>query len=416
MRGPNQIVGKSHAGAVEALRFLCHSHPYREIPDRPIAGRLVPYSDDSSKEIEAKLFALLPAGLLHPECRYHPDRGFRVGNRRILRLRTGDSMGIVSQSAGTLAAAGATLDFVWLDEPPEQRIFAEAQSRVLVRKGCLWLTLTPVGRPVGWLKDACESGLIEDIHVPPTPENTGMGQAELDAIEQMILPTERPQRYGGEWEGATPDRFYGSWSDAMVSKTLPDCELQIGLGIDHGEGHGRQAALLCGFDTRDKTNPRVWFLDEYTSQGHSGIEEDANGILDMLSRWDLGPEAVDVARGDVNSAGKAESGYRVNELLQQKIAVLSGLPPESPPFRIKAARKGPGSVAYTARLLHSAMVKGSLTVHPNCEALIAGLRHWRGPGGNSANKDLSHILDAARYIGREYLDTRHRNTDRIKVR
>ncbi len=254
MRGPNQIVGKSHAGAVEALRFLCHSHPYREIPDRPIAGRLVPYSDDSSKEIEAKLFALLPAGLLHPDCRYHPDRGFRVGNRRILRLRTGDSMGIVSQSAGTLAAAGATLDFVWLDEPPEQRIFAEAQSRVLVRKGCLWLTLTPVGRPVGWLKDACESGLIEDIHVPPTPENTGMSQEELDEIEQMILPTERPQRYGGEWEGATPDRFYGAWTDAMVSKTLPDCELQIGLGIDHGdflwgghnEGTGQRNGLNHG--------------------------------------------------------------------------------------------------------------------------------------------------------------------------
>jgi hypothetical protein len=416
MRGPNQIVGKSYAGCAEALWWLTHSHPYRDIPDRPVAGRLVPYSDDSSKEIEGKLYELLPKGLLHPECRYHPDRGFRVGNRRILRLRTGDSMGIVSQSAGTLAAAGATLDFVWLDEPPEQTTFAEAQSRVLVRKGCLWLTLTPVGRPVGWLRDACESGLIEDIHVPPTPENTGMSQEELDEIEQMILPTERNQRFCGGWEGVSLDRYYSAWSDEMISKTLPDCELQLGIGIDHGEGHGRQTALLTGFDTRDKANPRVWFLDEYTSQGHSGIEEDANGILDMLGRWDLGPEAVDIARGDTNSAGKSEAGYRVNELLQQKIAVLSGLPPDSPPLRIKAARKGPGSVAYTARLLHSAMVKGSLTVHPNCAALVAGFRHWRGPGGTSQNKDLSHILDAARYIGREFLDTRHRSTSTIKVR
>ena len=416
MRGPNQIVGKSYAGCAEALWWLTHSHPYREIPDRPVAGRLVPYSDDSSKEIEGKLYELLPKGLLHPECRYHPDRGFRVGNRRILRLKTGDSMGIVSQSAGTLAAAGATLDFVWLDEPPEQTTFAEAQSRVLVRKGCLWLTLTPVGRPVGWLRDACESGLIEDIHVPPTPENTGMSQEELDEIEQMILPTERNQRFNGGWEGVSLDRYYSAWSDEMISKKLPDCELQLGIGIDHGEGHGRQTALLTGFDTREPSNPRVWFLDEYTSQGHSGIEEDANGILDMLGRWDLGPEAVDIARGDTNSAGKSEAGYRVNELLQQKIAVLSGLPPDSPPLRIKAARKGPGSVAYTARLLHSAMVKGSLTVHPNCAALVAGFRHWRGPGGNAQNKDLSHILDAARYIGREFLDTRHRSTSTIKVR
>lgn len=416
LRGPNQIVGKSYAGCAEALWWMTHTHPYRDIPSRPVAGRLVPYSDDSSKEIEGKLYELLPKSLLHADTRYHPDRGFTTGRRRMLRLKTGDSLGIVSQSAGTLAAAGSTLDFVWLDEPPEQRIFAEAQSRVLVRKGCLWLTLTPVGRPVGWLKDACERGQIEDIHVEPTPENTGLTEEELENIREMILPSERPQRFGGEWEGATPDRYFGAWTDDMISKELPNTEVKIGIGIDHGEGAGKQGALLCGFDTSDKLNPRVWFLDEYISQGHTGIEEDANGILDMLARWDLGPEAVDIARGDVNSAGKAESGYRVNQLLEQKIAMLHGLPPTAPPFQIKPARKGPGSVAYTARLLHSAMVKESLFVHPNCTNLIQGFRHWRGPGGNSANKELSHILDAARYIGREFLDTKHRNTDRIRVR
>ena len=141
-----------------------------------------------------------------------------------------------------------------------------------------------------------------------------------------------------------------------------------------------------------------------------------SGILDMLARWDLGPEAVDAAVGDTNSAGKSEAGYRVNQLLEQRIAVSVGLPPTSPPFKIRPARKGPGSVAYTARLLHSAMVRGDVRVHPNCERLIQGFRHWRGPGGNAQNKELSHILDAARYIGREYLDTRQLSEDRIRVR
>lgn len=416
MRGPNQIVGKSYAGCAEALWWLTHTHPHRSIPDRPVAGRLVPYSDDSSKEIESKLYELLPKALLHPDCRYHPDRGFRVGNRRMLRLKSGDSLGIVSQSAGTLAAAGATLDFVWLDEPPEERIYAEAQSRVLVRKGSIWLTLTPVGRPVGWLKDACERGQIEDIHVPPTPENTGLDSERLETIREMILPSERPQRFKGEWEGATPDRFFGAWSDDFISKTLPASEVQIALGVDHGEDAGREAALLVAFDVSDKLRPRAYFLDEYTSAGRTGIEADANGILDMLARWDLGPEAVDAAVGDTNSAGKSEAGYRVNQLLEQRIAVSVGLPPTSPPFKIRPARKGPGSVAYTARLLHSAMVRGDVRVHPNCERLIQGFRHWRGPGGNAQNKELSHILDAARYIGREYLDTRQRSEDRIRVR
>ena len=414
-RGPNQICGKSFAGCAEALWWLTHTHPHRSIPDRPVAGRLVPYSDDSSKEIEAKLFELLPPGLLHPDCRYHPDRGFTVGRRRILRLKTGDSMGIVSQSAGVLAAAGSTLDFVWLDEPPEERIFAEAQSRVLVRKGCLWLTLTPVGRPVDWLKQACEDGRIEDIHVPPTPENTGLTEEEIEEVREMILPAERPQRFGGEWEGVTPDRFFGAFTDAMVSKVLPGDEVQLGIGVDHGEDAGREAAVLCAF-LRHPTDPKVWFLDEYISAGRTGIEADANGILDMLSRWDIGPEGVDIARGDTNSAGKSEAGYRVNQLLEQRIAMAAGLSPTEPPFKILSARKGPGSVAYTSRLLHSAMVRGSVSIHPNCSTLIAGLRHWKGPGGNAANKELSHILDAARYINREFLDTRQTDNRRVRVR
>ena len=415
LRGPNQIVGKSYAGCAEALYWLTHTHPHRSIPDRPVAGRLVPYSDDSSKEIESKLYELLPPGLLHPDCRYHPDRGFTVGRRRMLRLKSGDSMGIVSQSAGTLAAAGSTLDFVWLDEPPEERIFAEAQSRVLVRKGSIWLTLTPVGRPCGWLKQACEDGRIEDIHVEPTPENTGLEVEELEQIREMILPAELHQRFYGAWEGISPDRYFAAFEDSMISKELPDDEVQLGIGVDHGEAAGREAAVLVAFK-RDKTNPRVWFLDEYTSSGRTGIEADANGILDMLGRWDIGPEAIDIARGDTNSAGKNEVGYRVNQLLEQKIATMAGLPPTSPPFKILPARKGPGSVAYSSRLIHSAMVRGSVTVHPNCSSLIAGLRHWKGPGGTAANKELSHILDASRYICREFLDTRHKDDRRVRVR
>ena len=106
MRGPNQIVGKSFAGCAEALWWLCHVHPYRSIPDRPVAGRLVPYSDDASKEIEGKLYELLPKSLLHPDCRYHPDRGFTVGRRRMLRLKTGDSLGSLAERGHACGCGG----------------------------------------------------------------------------------------------------------------------------------------------------------------------------------------------------------------------------------------------------------------------------------------------------------------------
>lgn len=415
LRAPNQV-GKSHCGAAEALWWLLGKHPHQAIPPAPNRGRLVPYSDDSAKEVEARLAELLPRGSLHPDCRYDADRGFRVGRRRILRLRNGSSLSIISQEAGTMAAAGATLDFVWFDEPPPPSVFSEGVARTTSTGGRVWLTLTPIGRPCAWLREEVERGSVEEIHFGLSVQSCPwLTQADVDQITAHTLEGERPQRIHGDWEGVTPDRYYGAWADALVTDELPDCEVKLGLGIDHGEDAGREAALLVAFKP-DRHDPRCWFLDEYVSRGHTGIEADAQGILDMLARWDLGPEAIDEARGDTNSAGKSEAGYKVNQLLTEAVARMSGLPEHSPPFRIQPARKGPGSVAYTSRLLHSAMVRGGLTVHPNCASLIEAFRHWRGPGGSAANRDLSHSLDAARYIGREFLDTRARTGAPLRIR
>jgi hypothetical protein len=62
------------------------------------------------------------------------------------------------------------------------------------------------------------------------------------------------------------------------------------------------------------------------------------------------------------------------------------------------------------------MVRGNVRVHPNCSTLIASLSSWRGPGGDAKNKSFSHIIDAARYIGREFLDTRARGAERVTLR
>ena len=82
-RAPNQI-GKSWCGAYEAICYLKGEHPHRTLKG-PQSGMLVPYSDDSCKAIEAKIWALMPPGFLHPECKYDEDRGFRVGKARVLR-------------------------------------------------------------------------------------------------------------------------------------------------------------------------------------------------------------------------------------------------------------------------------------------------------------------------------------------
>ena len=415
MRGPNQIVGKSFAGAAETAYWLLHAHPWREVPSHPLKGALIPYSDKTAKVIEGYLASFIPRRLWHRDTRYHPDVGFTTRGRRVLRLVTGDSLIVVTQSAGTLAIAGHALDFVHFDEPPGASVAAEGRARVSATRGCTWMTLTPIGRPVDWLIEEVEAGTVEDTHVQPTPENTGLEQDELDQIEQETLPAERAQRFWGRWHGVSPNRYFGAWDDSLVSRELPGEEVQLGIGIDHGEDAGREAALLVAF-LRHPTDPRCWFLDEYVSEGATGIEADAMGVLDMLSRWGFRPEDVDVAVGDVNSAGKNEAGYKVNSLMTEAIARLSDLPEQRPPLRIRNARKGAGSVSYSSRLLHSAMVRGNVRVHPNCSTLIASLSSWRGPGGDAKNKSFSHIIDAARYIGREFLDTRARGAERVTLR
>jgi len=243
-----------------------------------------------------------------------------------------------------------------------------------------------------------------------------MEQDQVDEAIRACLPNLRPQIIHADWTGYTDSRYFAAFGDEHVTDSLPDAEVEIGIGIDHGEHAGHEYATLCAF-VRHPTRPRVWFLDEYASEGKTGLEADARGILDMLERAELNPVAVDEARGDTNSSGKSGAGHAINSLLTESIARASGFPEDSPPFRVKPARKGPGSVVYSSRLLHGAMVKPDcFHVSPRCKRLIDSLRHWRGPGLDHANRQLSHAIDAARYIGRSFLDTRSGGAHSLRVR
>lgn len=412
LRAPSQS-GKTLAAAYETVCRCLGVHPYQDVPPAPIEARVVCHSFKQSVVVQAKVFDMIPSGVLVPDCTFHPTRGFKHSTVTFIN---GSRVVFVTSEQARLALASATLDLCWMDEVPPPEMYAESVSRLVQTGGCLYMTLTPIGRPVDWLREVVEDGVISETHFAlSTKSCPWMTQEQVDEAIAVCLPSQRPQVIYGDWDGVTPDRYFAAFDDDMVSDELPDRELQIGLGIDHGEDVGREVALLCAFE-RDPRRPKVYFLDEYVSQGKTGIEADALGIVAMLERAGVGPEAVDEARGDTNSAGKSQAGYAINTLLTESIATLSGYPEHSPPFRIKPARKGPGSVVYTSRLLHAAMVKGDMRIHPRCSNLVESFRHWRGPGGDQKNKDLSHALDAARYIGRSFLDTRAGGIQSLRVR
>ena len=90
------------------------------------------------------------------------------------------------------------------------------------------------------------------------------------------------------------------------------------------------------------------------------------------------------------------SGLRVNDLIAQSIADRLGK--RSPPFRIMAPSKVPGSVDWGQRLINFASRRGDLLVHPRCRYVLDMLRHWNGvrtPGTDMG--ELAHAADCLRY-------------------
>ena len=420
LRKPNQT-GGTVGGAVEVIWHLLGKHPYMEVPPPPVRWRLVTYSHTQSLAVEEKVFDQLPAGVLAPNCSFDPDTGFKTRGRRILRLHPrlgGSTLAIATQGQKTLGKASATLDGVWFDEPPEEADYSEGTKRVMRRRGKLILTMTPIGRPVAWTKRECERGAIADLHYPLSPEWVHFySQDEVDEVIRDTLAAERPQRCYAGWDGVTPDRYYDAWTDdRIVSKDfeLPAGNYWVGVGIDHGEGAKKQIAILvfCDQATGD-----TFLWDCAESAGKTGSDRDAVAVVEMLAQNDLTPEAPDEWRGDHNTAGKSEVGMLANQLLEQEIADYLGLPRGRPPCRILMARKGPGSVTAGAGLIHRAMVRDRLWVHPRCGPVIEHFRHWRGPrDGSPKNKALTHAGDAIRYILRDQLDIRDRSVSRIARR
>jgi len=420
VRGPNQIAGKSFCGSAEWLWWALHRHPHRETPEGPVDGLLVPYSDKSVKEIERSLYALCPKGTLHARCKYSLDHGFTVGGTRMMLFDNGSNLVIATSKGGTMSIAGGTKHLVWLDEPQPPDVMGEATARAVERDGDIYQTLTPIGRPASHIRSKVDDGTYSETYIAPTPENTGKTREELESIRLGYLESERPQRFFGEWEGVSPDRLLSAWTDDHIftdaDDVIPARKLTVGLGFDWAE---RSMGTVCELVVIDPGQHRVWAVDEYESQGRTTVEQDAIAVLAMLDRHGIPLAAVDVARGDVNSAGKSAL-TSINRLMGEALARASGVPEHAIragqiPLRIESARKGPGSVLAGARTLNYALADWRLRVHERCARLVQGMRHWRGER-TGRGADVKDALDAFRYIAVEPLDSRTRGTLGARIR
>lgn len=415
MIGGNQI-GKTLCGAVDALGRMRGHHPglgrWRAVP---VHGWCVNSSWKQSLIIQRKVWSLLSPGELAPGVKYTNKRGFTGG---YVELRNGSTLTFVTANQDTVDLASATLDFIWVDEPPPEHIWGELVARVRHKRGTIYLTLTPWGRPVEWLRLKCDGDEAEGIaptisttYAPLTVENcTPQGlpafqsQAEIDAFARDLLPIERNQRVFAGWEGVTVERIFEAFDERTIAHDVPGGMVEIGVGIDHGAKAGRQVAVLIAV-AMIGGRPRIWILDESRSDGRTGVHDDARNIVSMLARNGLRLKDVDWWRGDRSHSGDWRGNQKSNRDLKRAFAEVQGTSYDSLPEplrRISTPKKWDGSVAYGCRLMNKAMAEDLLTVHPRCAAVIDGLRHWKGDR-RDPKKDA---VDAARYIIERMVDAR----------
>jgi phage terminase large subunit-like protein len=390
VRAANRTGKTRHAAAKLAALMLATPHGrFRAVG--------VTYQQSISV-VSRYLHSFLPPTALATGCRFSLENGW---THQLIRLKNGSTCEIRSQDQSAISHAGSDLDGVWIDEVPPPDVFLECVKRVVSRGGWVWCTFTPIGRPSKWFRRMVEEPgspweqVVVEFSQRNCPWYTHV-QVTAWLAEAAASPWAYRQTIFGDWEGEVLDRTFTGFDEGCIvdDDQLPVEEpFRLGIGIDHGEGIGRQVALLCLW-----TDSTFIVLDEIVNTTTTLPEADARAIVTRLQDW--GWALTDVARivGDINSAGKMGAGMKVNEVLGDALAAAAGLRART--ITITAPDKGKGSVELGSKLVNAAFMRGTLKVHRGCVGLITSLKNYApGPKG----EDLKHPLDALRYISQPVL-------------
>jgi len=400
-------IGKSYAGAAESWFHMLGSHPFRSVPAPGSEGWLLsPDLITGWRTISKAMHELQPPGVLDPSCRYVAGVGYMYRGLKIVRVSAKYGGGLLVGKGccqSVLSLEGARIQYSWVDEPPKMQHFQGLRARLAMDLGPLWVTATPIGRPVGWFRNLIEGNSEENIdpekgwdvsHIELNHENAPhRTPADIEAQRNECSPWEFNQRILSQWEGLSEGRWVTGFTEENLfeDSEAPEHVEALGLGWDHGELPGKSICYLVAWDGHT-----VWVLGEYSNTDRSTPIEEAREVLKMMKAWGVAPHEITDARGDSNSAGRLGMGFSMNEVMGRAFASLAET--SRPPFRISVPYKGRGSVNARVRLISNACVDGRLRVHVKCSRLIHTLRHWRG--SNNSEKDA---FDGMGYISEVYL-------------
>ena len=409
-------VGKSYAGGFEAWCHLLNSHPYRETPGDGSEGWLLcPDLKAGWKAVSQTMRKLEPPGVLDPACHFVPGIGYLYRSRKIIRINNANGGGLMvgngcKQDLQSLEAA--KIAWLWVDEPPKEAHFHACRSR-LVNPAPVWLTLTPINRPVEYLRNIVDgdpeakTGPLEpgwlSMQVALTYANAPHRTREhIDTKIAQCPDYEMAQRIRAEWEGYTIGRMVPGFSDANVFTdedtdriaAITAGDVELCFSGDYGERPGATVFYLQAW-----IGGRLYVLGEWVSKERMTPAEEVAAMTDeLLAPWGVKWTMIQKGVGDSNSSGKHGVGLSMNEEYERCIGRACSM--TRPPFQMSTPWKGAGSVKWRPRMLSAAFLEGNILVFGQCTKLIHSLRHWMGEGG-----DIRHAWDGFSYGAEGYFET-----------
>ncbi len=201
--------GKTECGAVEAVWRARGIHPY--IKNREsVCGWIVSVSYEVQREVaQSKVLSYLPKDWIEDIVMASgrkgvPENGI-IDHIVVKNVFGGLSrIGFKSLDQGREKFQGASLDFVWFDEEPDEDVYKECVMRVLDREGDVWCTMTPL-KGLTWVYDEIYMSDNPDVWytVMDWSDNPYLNPKETARLEAMLSDEELQTRKSGKFSASS---------------------------------------------------------------------------------------------------------------------------------------------------------------------------------------------------------------------
>ena len=142
--------GKSIAGVNETIWWLTGRHPYLQLPEPPVIGRIV--TVDLKNGVNKIILPMLSQWLPKSELINGSWEDSWKAGIQVLRLKNGSEVEVMSNEQELDKFAGVPRHFIWCDEEPRHDIYKECMARLTDYNGRAWVTMTPVNG-ITWTYD-----------------------------------------------------------------------------------------------------------------------------------------------------------------------------------------------------------------------------------------------------------------------